>query len=44
VFDDGPVTYELYRMRIPAGASQVSPPHHSGVTEHATVFAGIRIR
>lgn len=40
VFDDGPVTYELYRMRIPAGAAQVSPPHHAGVTEHATVFAG----
>ena len=41
VFDDGPATYELYRMRIPAGAAQVSPPHHTGVTEHATVFAGV---
>jgi transcriptional regulator with XRE-family HTH domain len=40
VFDDGPVTYELYRMRIPAGLSQASPAHHAGVTEHATVFAG----
>ena len=40
VFDDGPATYELYRMRIPAGAEQTSPPHHPGVTEHATVFAG----
>ncbi|WP_312858075.1 XRE family transcriptional regulator [Pseudonocardia pini] len=40
VFDDGPATYELYRMRIPAGAAQTSPPHHAGVTEHATVFAG----
>jgi transcriptional regulator with XRE-family HTH domain len=41
VFDDGPVTYELYRMRIPAGTAQQSPPHHAGVTEHATVFAGV---
>lgn len=41
VFDDGPVTYELFRMRIPAGAAQESPPHHAGVTEHATVFAGV---
>jgi transcriptional regulator with XRE-family HTH domain len=41
VFDDGPITYELYRMRIPAGAAQQSPPHHAGVTEHATVFAGV---
>ena len=41
VFDDGPVTYELYRMWIPAGASQESPSHHAGVTEHATVFAGL---
>jgi XRE family transcriptional regulator, regulator of sulfur utilization len=41
VFDDGPVTYELYRMRVPAGAAQQSPPHHEGVTEHATVFAGV---
>jgi len=40
VFDDSPATYELYRMRIPAGAEQTSPPHHPGVTEHATVFAG----
>lgn len=41
VFDDGPVTYELFRMRIPAGAAQQSPAHHAGVTEHATVFAGV---
>jgi XRE family transcriptional regulator, regulator of sulfur utilization len=41
VFDDGPVTYELYRMRIPAGLAQRSPAHHAGVTEHATVFAGL---
>lgn len=40
VFDDGPVTYELYHMHLPAGATQTSPAHHSGVTEHVTVFAG----
>jgi len=39
-FDDGPATYELYRMLVAAGASQVSPAHHPGVTEHVTVFAG----
>ena len=41
VFDNGAVTYELYRMRVPAGTAQQSPPHHAGVTEHATVFAGV---
>jgi XRE family transcriptional regulator, regulator of sulfur utilization len=41
VFDDGPVTYELYRMRIPAGLAQRSPAHNAGVTEHVTVFAGV---
>jgi transcriptional regulator with XRE-family HTH domain len=41
VFDDGPVTYELYRMHLPAGATQTSPAHHAGVTEHVTVFAGV---
>ena len=41
VFDDGPVTYELFRMRMPAGLAQESPAHHAGVTEHATVFAGV---
>ena len=40
VFDDGPVTYELCHLRIPAGLAQRSPAHHAGVTEHATVFAG----
>lgn len=40
VFDDGPVTYELYRMHLPAGTAQTSPAHHAGVTEHVTVFAG----
>ncbi|WP_255621456.1 helix-turn-helix domain-containing protein [Pseudonocardia sp. DSM 110487] len=41
VFDDGPVTYELYRMRVPAGLAQSSPAHQAGVTEHVTVFAGV---
>jgi transcriptional regulator with XRE-family HTH domain len=41
VFDDGPATYELYRMRVPAGLVQRSAAHHAGVTEHATVFAGV---
>jgi XRE family transcriptional regulator, regulator of sulfur utilization len=41
VFDDGPVTYELCHMRIPAGLAQRSPAHHEGVTEHVTVFAGV---
>ncbi len=41
VFDDGPVTYELYRMRVPAGLAQRSPAHNTGVTEHVTVFSGL---
>ncbi len=40
VFEDEKVTYELYRLVIPAGAAQVSPAHHEGVTEHITVFGG----
>jgi transcriptional regulator with XRE-family HTH domain len=40
VFDDGPVTYELFRMRVAAGVVQTSPAHHPGVTEHATVHSG----
>lgn len=40
VFADGDVTYELYRMRVAAGNAQVSPAHHAGVTEHATVHSG----
>ncbi|WP_219416537.1 helix-turn-helix domain-containing protein [Pseudonocardia nigra] len=40
VFDDGPVTYELYRMRVAAGVVQTSPAHHPGVTEHASVHSG----
>lgn len=41
VFDDGPVTYELYRMRVPAGLAQRSSAHQAGVTEHVTVFSGV---
>ncbi|BCJ77525.1 hypothetical transcriptional regulator [Catellatospora sp. IY07-71] len=41
VFDDGPVTYELYRMVVPPGPAQASPAHHTGVTEHVTVFSGV---
>ncbi|MEV7907821.1 helix-turn-helix domain-containing protein [Streptomyces anulatus] len=40
VFEDENVTYELYRLTIPAGATQTSPAHHEGVTEHITVFSG----
>lgn len=41
VFEDESVTYELYRLVIPAGSTQISPAHHEGVTEHMTVFAGV---
>jgi XRE family transcriptional regulator, regulator of sulfur utilization len=41
VFDDDTVTYELYRMRVPAGLAQHSAAHHAGVTEHVTVFSGV---
>ncbi|HEX2314453.1 MAG TPA: XRE family transcriptional regulator [Thermomonospora sp.] len=40
VFEDEAVTYELYRLRFPAGSSQTSPAHPPGVTEHLTVFTG----
>ncbi|WP_073257753.1 helix-turn-helix domain-containing protein [Cryptosporangium aurantiacum] len=40
VFDDPDATYELYRIRVRAGATQVSPAHPAGVTEHLTVFRG----
>ncbi|MEU1733410.1 XRE family transcriptional regulator [Streptosporangium sp. NPDC020145] len=40
VFEEREVTYELYRMTVPAGAAQTSPAHHRGVTEHITVFSG----
>ncbi|MEV7008704.1 XRE family transcriptional regulator [Streptosporangium sp. NPDC051022] len=40
VFEDEDVTYELYRLTVPAGATQTSPAHHAGVTEHITVFGG----
>ena len=41
VFDEPTATYELYRLLIRAGASQTSPAHPTGVTEHLTVFAGV---
>ncbi|TDC99208.1 XRE family transcriptional regulator [Nonomuraea deserti] len=40
VFEDGAVTYELYRLRVPPGLTQTSPAHHAGVSEHLTVFTG----
>ncbi|MFR9777743.1 helix-turn-helix domain-containing protein [Micromonospora sp. MS34] len=41
VFTDTDATYELYRMRVSPGPSQLSPAHQAGVTEHVTVFAGV---
>ncbi|MEV1070680.1 helix-turn-helix domain-containing protein [Micromonospora parva] len=41
VFTDTDATYELYRMRVAPGVTQLSPAHASGVTEHVTVFAGV---
>lgn len=41
VFDDPTATYELYRLRIRPGATQTSPAHPAGVTEHVTVFWGV---
>lgn len=40
VFEDGAVTYELYRLRVPPGITQTSPAHLPGATEHITVFSG----
>lgn len=40
-FADAGVTYELYRLVIAAGTSQVSPAHGPGVTEHLTIFTGV---
>ncbi|WP_405148193.1 helix-turn-helix domain-containing protein [Sphaerisporangium sp. NBC_01403] len=40
VFQDEAVTYELYRLVVRAGGTQISPAHHQGVTEHITVFSG----
>ena len=38
---DGPdAMLELSRIRIRAGATQVSPAHPAGVTEHLTIFRG----
>ncbi|MGI8332544.1 helix-turn-helix domain-containing protein [Actinomadura scrupuli] len=39
-FTDGPVTTELYRLRIRPGRVQVSPAHPRGTVEYLTVFAG----
>ncbi|WP_308188894.1 helix-turn-helix domain-containing protein [Streptacidiphilus sp. ASG 303] len=39
-FADGPVTTELYRLRIRPGRVQTSPAHPLGATEHLTVFSG----
>ncbi|RCG29705.1 XRE family transcriptional regulator [Sphaerisporangium album] len=41
VFEEDRVTFELYRIHLPAGASQTSPAHPGGVTEHLTVFSGV---
>ncbi|MEV8630736.1 XRE family transcriptional regulator [Streptosporangium sp. NPDC051023] len=40
VFEEENVTYELYRLTVPAGTAQTSPAHHEGVTEYITVFGG----
>lgn len=40
VIEEPDATYELYRIHIRAGATQVSPAHGAGVTEHLTVFRG----
>ncbi|MEU1884485.1 XRE family transcriptional regulator [Micromonospora rifamycinica] len=40
-FTDTEASYELYRLRVRPGGEQISPAHHSGVTEHVTVFAGV---
>lgn len=40
VFEEGHVTFELYRMLVPPGITQTSPAHHAGVSEHLTVFSG----
>jgi transcriptional regulator with XRE-family HTH domain len=41
VFEDGAITYELFRLRVLPGPVQTSPAHHAGVTEHITVFSGV---
>ncbi|MFI6502001.1 helix-turn-helix domain-containing protein [Nonomuraea typhae] len=41
MFEDQEVTYELYRLRIAPGVTQSSPAHHTGVSEHLTVFHGV---
>ncbi|GAB1820497.1 helix-turn-helix domain-containing protein [Herbidospora sp. RD11066] len=39
-FTEAGATYELYRLVIKAGGSQVSPAHGAEVTEHLTIFTG----
>ncbi|WBB78030.1 helix-turn-helix domain-containing protein [Micromonospora sp. WMMD882] len=41
VFTEAGATYELYRMSVVPGATQLSPAHRPGVTEHVTVFTGV---
>ncbi|MEH1012437.1 helix-turn-helix domain-containing protein [Micromonospora sp. CPCC 206060] len=41
VFTEAAASYELYRMVVPPGATQTSPAHQAGVTEHVTVFTGV---
>jgi XRE family transcriptional regulator, regulator of sulfur utilization len=40
VFHEPAATYEFYRIRVLPGASQTSPAHLPGVTEHLTVYRG----
>ena len=40
VFHEPAATYEFYRIRVLPGASQTSPAHPPGVTEHLTVYRG----
>jgi transcriptional regulator with XRE-family HTH domain len=40
VFHEPAATYEFYRIRVLPGATQTSPAHPRGVTEHLTVYKG----
>ncbi|WP_327046044.1 XRE family transcriptional regulator [Microbispora sp. NBC_01189] len=40
VFREPGATYEMFRLRILAGAEQTSPAHPPGVTEHLSVIRG----
>jgi XRE family transcriptional regulator, regulator of sulfur utilization len=39
-FEEADAVIELFRLLIPPGTTQRSQPHHSGVSEHITVFRG----